>query len=193
MSNAKLSRHGLSSVRKAQQGVALVVALLLLILVALVGLAAIRGTIIQQRMASNTYDRELAFQSAEAALRVGATNITNNTTTSSFMNCGPGGLICQANPFNDPNVGTSNISTVTAAQYQGTSEAMEPQFVIQYIGSWVSASQGTGFGQSANSDQYGAQGGSVSTPYYRITARSGDPAQVGNRAVVTLQAVIKQG
>ena len=144
-------------------------------------------------MASNTYDRQLAFQAAEAALRIGASNITINTTSSTFMNCGPGGVICQANPFNDSKVGAGNITTVPATQYQGTSAAAQPQFVIQYLGSWVSTSQGTGFGQSANSNQYGAQGGSVSTPYYRITARSGDPSQVGNRAVVTLQAVIKQG
>jgi type IV pilus assembly protein PilX len=193
MSNAKLSRRGLLMVRKAQQGVALVVALLLLILIAIVGLAAIRGTVIQQRMASNTYDRQLAFQAAEAALRIAASNITSNTTSSSFMNCGSGGLICQANPFNDSKVGTSNIVTVSTSQFQGTSAAAQPQFVIQYLGSWVSASAGTGFGQSANSNQYGAQGGSVSTPYYRVTARSADPSQVSNRAVVTLQAVIKQG
>lgn len=193
MPNAKFSRRGLLMFRKAQQGVALVVALLLLILIAIVGLAAIRGTIIQQRMASNMYDRQLAFQAAEAALRIGASNITSNTTSSTFMNCGPGGSVCDANPFNDSNVSAGNIVTVTTAQYQDASAAAQPQFVIQYMGSWVSSSQGTGFGQSANSNQYGAQGGSVSTPYYRITARSADPSQVGDRAVVTLQTVIKQG
>jgi len=193
MSNVKPSRQGLSIVRKTQQGVALIVALLLLILIAIVGLAAIRGTVIQQRMASNSYDRELAFQAAEAALRVGASNITINTTTSTFMNCGTGGVVCLANPFNDSNVGASNITTLTTAQYQGTSAAAQPQFVIQYLGSWVSSSQGTGYGQSANANQYGAQGVSVSTPYYRVTARSADPSVVGNRAVVTLQVVVKQG
>lgn len=190
MPNVKRSRRGLSMLCKSQQGVALIVAMLLLILIALVGLAAIRGTVIQQRMAANTYDRELAFQAAEAALRVGTSNITSNTTSSSFMNCGSGGVVCDANPFNDPNA-TASITNVTQAQYTGTSAATQPQFVIQYMGSWVSTSQGTGFGQSANSNQYGAQGGSVSTPYYRVTARSGNPAQVGDRAVVTLQIVVQ--
>lgn len=193
MPHVQHSRHGSSIVRKAQQGVALIVALLLLILIAIVGLAAIRGTIIQQRMAANMYDRQQAFQAAEAALRIGESTINNNTNSSTFMNCGPGGLVCNANPFNDTNVGAGNISTVTTTQYQGTSAAAQPQFVIQYMGSWVSSSQGTGFGQSANANQYGAQGVSVSTPYYRVTARSGDPAQVGDRAVVTLQTVVKQG
>ena len=45
----------------AQRGIALVVALILLVLITLVGLAAMHGTIMQQRMASNLYDREQAF------------------------------------------------------------------------------------------------------------------------------------
>jgi len=53
----------------AQRGVALVVALILLVVITLVGLAAVRGTIMQQKMTANFYDREIAFQATEAALR----------------------------------------------------------------------------------------------------------------------------
>jgi type IV pilus assembly protein PilX len=189
MQNLKLPRRGSPGLRKPQQGVALVIALMLLVLIALVGLAAIRGTVIQQRMAANTYDRQLAFQAAEAALRVGTAAITNGTA----LNCGPGGQVCDANPFSDTHVPASSIVTLTTTQYQGTSAVAQPQYVIQYLGGWVSAAQGTGFGQTANSYQYDAQGNQASTPYYRVTARSSDPSQSGNRAVVTLQAVVKQG
>ena len=47
---------------RRQCGVALVVSLLLLVIVALVGLAAVRGTLMQQKMAANSFDREQAFQ-----------------------------------------------------------------------------------------------------------------------------------
>lgn len=52
-----------------QQGVALIVVLLLLLVVTLIGLASMRGTLLQERMAGNVYARSEAFQSAEAVLR----------------------------------------------------------------------------------------------------------------------------
>jgi type IV pilus assembly protein PilX len=61
------------------------------------------------------------------------------------------------------------------------------------MGNWADASSSTGFNQSANSNQYGSQGKSTTSVYYRITARSGDPAKVGDRGVVVLQAMVKQG
>lgn len=54
-----------------QQGIALVVVLLLLLVVTLVGLAAMRGTLLQERMAGNAAARGVAFQRAEAVLREG--------------------------------------------------------------------------------------------------------------------------
>lgn len=52
-----------------QRGAALVVVLLLLLVVTILGLASIRSTLLQERMAGNLTARSGAFQSAEAALR----------------------------------------------------------------------------------------------------------------------------
>ena len=52
-----------------QRGITLVVVLLLLIVVTLLGLAAMRGTVMQERMSGNVAARAIAFQAAEAALR----------------------------------------------------------------------------------------------------------------------------
>jgi type IV pilus assembly protein PilX len=52
-----------------QRGITLVVVLLLLIVVTLLGLAAMRGTVMQERMSGNVAARAIAFQFAEAALR----------------------------------------------------------------------------------------------------------------------------
>jgi len=57
----------------------------------------------------------------------------------------------------------------------------------------VDQTTNTGFGQTGNSRNYGVQGNSGTAVFYRITARSGDPAKVGDRAVVTVQAIVKQG
>nr|WP_199044222.1 PilX N-terminal domain-containing pilus assembly protein [Dyella sp. ASV24] len=183
---------------RAQRGVALVVAMILLILITLVGLAAVRGTIMQEKMASNQYDREQAFQSAEAAVRA-ASALIATTPSVIWHNCQAGGVTCLPNPFNDPTLATSGaIQTVSAGtaagDYTATATAYgKPQFVVENMGNWVDQTTNTGFGQTGNSRNYGVQGSSGTAVFYRITARSGDPAVVGDRAVVTIQAVVKQG
>jgi type IV pilus assembly protein PilX len=183
--------------RSAQRGVALVVALILLVVVTLVGLAAVRGTIMQQKMTANQYDREIAFQNTEAALRAAAALVSSNPTLVA-RNCQSVSVTCLANPFDDANLPTGSIHTIAtgtaAGQFtKGAQAASQPQYVVENMGNWVDPTTSTGFGNTANSRNYGAQGGSSTSLYYRITARSGDPATVGNRAVVTLQAMIKQG
>ena len=54
--------------RRSQLGMVLITGLLLLVMVTLIVLAASRGGRLQAVMASNTRDRDLAFQAAEAAL-----------------------------------------------------------------------------------------------------------------------------
>ncbi|MDE2154955.1 MAG: pilus assembly protein [Xanthomonadaceae bacterium] len=179
-----------------QRGVALVVALILLVVITLVGLAAVRGTIMQQKMASNLFDRQIAFQSAEAAMRAAAVQLATNPGIVA-RNCSAGGVVCLVNPFTDPNLPAGSIKTVAAGASTGqfTTSAVaasQPQFVVENMGNWFDPSSSTGFNQSANAAQYGAQGTSTTSVYYRITARSGDPATVGDRAVVMLQATIKQ-
>jgi type IV pilus assembly protein PilX len=185
-----LSRH-----RAGQRGVALVVALILLVVITLVGLAAVRGTIMQQKMASNMYDRQIAFQNAEAAMRAAAASIPTSPGDIA-RNCQSASVVCLSNPFDDPwiKANSGSIKTLSSAQYTAGSLATgQPQYVIENMGNFQDASANTGFNQSANSHNYGVNGGTITNVYYRVTARSGDPAKVGDRAVVVLQAMIKQG
>ena len=57
--------------RAGQQGAALVVSLVLLLVVTVLGVTSMRTTTLQERMAGNLRDNNLAFQAAEAALRDG--------------------------------------------------------------------------------------------------------------------------
>lgn len=185
---------------RAQRGAALVVALILLIVITLVGLAAVGTTILQNKAASNQYDRQVAFQSAEAAMRVATALIPNNPALIA-RDCQSAGTICQANPFTDSNLPSGSIQTVTAGTGSGTAftasavAAMQPQYVIESMGNYVDPDVNTGFGNTANSRNYGVQGGATTAIYYRITARSCNPSdkRCDNRAIVTLQAVIKAG
>ena len=47
-----------------------------------------------------------------------------------------------------------------------------------------------GYGDSANAAQYGSEGGQTNGYFFRITARSADPAVVSDRALVVLQTRI---
>ncbi|KIQ97139.1 PilX N-terminal domain-containing pilus assembly protein [Lysobacter sp. A03] len=56
-----------------QGGASLFVVLMLLLIMTLLGLAALRGTLLEERMSANLYDRSVSFQAAEAALRFAET------------------------------------------------------------------------------------------------------------------------
>ena len=61
--------HARPAMRRSQQGVALVIALVLLVTITLLGLSSMRNTGLQERMSANLFDRALAFQASESALR----------------------------------------------------------------------------------------------------------------------------
>lgn len=174
-----------------QAGVALVVALVLLVLVTLVGLAAIRGTTMQQKMTSNFYDREIAFQNAEAALRVAETWAQNNPNSTSIRDCSPTSVIqCQANPFTDTNQTGVTIQTVTSSQYTAGSLASgQPQFVVENMGAF--ADPNASVQQLSGCTTYGGCGSNTTATYIRVTARSDSPANAGDRSIVTLQSVFR--
>lgn len=56
---------------RQQAGAVLIVGLVLLLILTVIGLASIRGSDLQERMAGNMRDRNMAFQASEAALREG--------------------------------------------------------------------------------------------------------------------------
>jgi type IV pilus assembly protein PilX len=56
---------------RRQQGVVLVISLLMLLVLTLIGLAATRSTTLEERMTANQNDATVAFEAAEAALRDG--------------------------------------------------------------------------------------------------------------------------
>jgi type IV pilus assembly protein PilX len=58
---------------RAERGSALAIALIFLLLMTLLGVSAMRSSNLQERMAGNLRDRNMAFQSAEAGLRAGET------------------------------------------------------------------------------------------------------------------------
>ena len=197
---SRLSTRGLSNRfhrRSSQRGVALVVALILLVVITLVGLAAVGGTLMQQKMSANFYDRQIAFQSTEAALRQAALAIQATTTAApaGFFDCSTpassstAANTCQSDPFTDPNVPKSDIVPVATSSYNaGNMVASEPQYIVQYMGNFPMPQPPV---KQTSHTSYGSSSTKQTADFYRITARSGDPTVIGGRAYVVLQSVFR--
>lgn len=69
---------------KKERGAVLIVGLIMVLLITIVGLAAVRGSGMQEIMAGNMRDMNLSFQGAEAGLRVGESTINSVSKTSAF-------------------------------------------------------------------------------------------------------------
>lgn len=69
----------LNSMKQSQQGVVLVVSLLMLLVLTLVGVTAMQLSTRQEKMAGNTRDLDVALQAAEAALRFGESQLVAAT------------------------------------------------------------------------------------------------------------------
>ena len=87
---------------KRQDGAALATVLILLLIVTLLGLMSLRGTLLQERMASAAFDRQLGFQQAESALRSAEgyirTKVSGKVPTSAGYDCSVTGRICPTMP-----------------------------------------------------------------------------------------------
>lgn len=165
-----------------QRGVALVVVLILLLIMTLLGLASLRGTLMEERMSANLYDRSLAFQSAEAAMREAEVRLLLPATQQAFpvkltVACSNG--LC-AEPI--PADGTLDRWLDPATAWQTATVAVgtlatAPQYVIEEMAP-VPATIGADrlFGGTEGEKQLAAR--------YRITARS----SAADRAEVILQS-----
>lgn len=197
------SRH--SAGAHAQRGVALLIALILLVVITLVGLAAIGTTILQNRATANQYDRQIAFQSAEAAMRVATAELVAASSSGppgpplvSSRSCDvhDTGVDCLANPFNDSNLPAGSIHNVApgnaATQFTAAlNSPMQPQYVIENVGQWKPPAGSSG--NTANEINRPGPPKAEWPTYFRITARSCDStdARCDNRAIVTLQSLVK--
>ncbi|WP_313320393.1 PilX N-terminal domain-containing pilus assembly protein [Stenotrophomonas sp.] len=182
------TRHHLRTSVLRQRGASLLVVLIILVVITLIGLASIRGTLLRERLSGNMYDRSLAFQSAESALREAEVAVRAAVVGGSSIgvDCSLPATACPIPPANTYAGGGAGWINGTATQ---TLAAGQPQYYVQYLGQRESTDE-LQQNQSANANQYGGGGGVTLESFYRIIARSHDPAVVTDRAVVVLQSNI---
>jgi type IV pilus assembly protein PilX len=142
-------------------------------------------------MSSNSYDRSLAFQRSEAALRHAEALITSSAAIGTL-----GGVDCSLVAC--PIVPT-NAFTGTSAAWQDVTASFDvnnaltpgvPQYHIALMGTGSSGPAGTE--EDAAALNLDGPVTSTTVAYFRVTARSSDPTTLGGRAIVVLQSTVKR-
>lgn len=115
-----------------QHGATLPVVLILLLVMTVLGLAAMRGTLMEDRMSANLLDRGVGFQAAEAALREGEA-IAATEPVAPGSGCTDGVCALPASGDVDRWLDSSFNGWRTASSSLG-SLAVQPKFIVEYIG-----------------------------------------------------------
>ena len=187
---------------KKQRGITLAIVLIMLLIITVLGVASIRGATTQERMTGNFYDRTIAMQAAESALREAfrlvtesnnPPNVAIDCTDSTEGRCGavPSSTFTGSGAAD----GWSNAATQINTSFSTVSG---PQYLIQKI-----ASIQNGGGGASNDDAFDLGIGyrdrgipSTTTSIYRIIARSRIPTTDSNnddssRSIVVLSAIAR--
>ena len=129
-----------------QRGAVLVVSLLLLLVMTMLALGASQATRMEERMAGNARDRDIAFQSAEAGLRAGERVIDNPALTAAPYPCDSPpcqifelgtlttDLAYQAEPWWTTNAWKYSVSAAMSKSSSDSAVAIrEPMYFIEEI------------------------------------------------------------
>lgn len=145
---------------KTQRGAVMVVALLILLVLTVLGVAGMSATTLEERMAGNSRDREIAFQAAETALREGEAFVDANVFTNlptdpynplagnDFSSTCTGGFadgLCSPAQAGSPDIWESGSAVgvwTNAARHRSATTTLKytkeaPQYIIEYIGPQV--------------------------------------------------------
>ncbi len=109
-----------------QRGASLLVSLVFMLLLAFLGLAAISNSTLQERMANNQSDRNVALQAAQMALRDAERDLAARTASGAF--CPAGSTGCRPTGYR------SSISAADAAGYWTWGPSLIPYWTAACTG-----------------------------------------------------------
>jgi type IV pilus assembly protein PilX len=165
---------------RTQRGAALIIALVLLAVMTILGLSVLRSTLMDERMSGSLYDRSLAFQAAEGALREAEARLEPGTLVFPPSGC-TGELCAQIDRVANPGAPDRWLDpafagwTPTAVFNPGAIVGDTPDYFIESMGpapNW------------AGCEQEIPMHPNCMTPRFRVTARSA----AADRAQVVLQS-----
>lgn len=127
----------------SQRGTALVFALVTLLILTIIGVSAMNTTTLQEKMAHNLKDKNLAFQAAESALKRGETFVITETNFDKIVAPVPTG----DDGLHD-SVGATTSVWEDATLWAGTDVfaysgldssklSAQPKYIVEYLGTTV--------------------------------------------------------
>jgi type IV pilus assembly protein PilX len=129
--------------RHRQSGTALVVAMLFLVILGMLGVTTMTATTLEERMAGNTRDRDIAMQAAEAALRDAEHDISNTVPTNGrvvsvaiFVAACTGGLCTEGAPVLtnvDDTAKSAFLGQFTGELAMMQGPAVQPRYIIELL------------------------------------------------------------
>ena len=115
------------------------IGLIMLLLLTMIGMTASQVAGLEEKMAGNANDYNLAFQSAEAALREAESYLEGLTTTTDFDGSNAGMLQEGASDdlssdyYTDPATWVSASSIQTSGTYPQLPSAHQPRYIIKFM------------------------------------------------------------
>lgn len=167
--------------RTGQQGIALIVVLVLLIAVSLLGVAVMRSAAMQERMSANLRDRSVAFESAESVLRHVQTVVM---ASGAWAQTPPSNADC-SNLGVCPRGATPSWQPAPDSAYDADRLPQEPEYWVEYLGQDV-ANKVDDDAQCKSEEERNNPNLDCRTLSYRVTVRS----RAAGRADVLIQANI---
>lgn len=163
-----------------QRGATLIIVLILLLIMTLLALASMRGTLLEERMSANQFDRSLSFQAAEAALRAGEQVAAGRPTPVA-------GSGCQAGLCSIPDPAAAEVWTdesvwegAPSILVESDELTVEPKYIVELLADNIPPK-----GSCTTSGDISEGSCTGFERRYRITARSQDEG----RAAVVLQSI----
>jgi type IV pilus assembly protein PilX len=188
---------------KHQQGAALAVGLILLLIITLMGYAGMKGTMLQEKMAAGLHNRSLAMAGANSAVRAGESFLYNliDSTNSVQASGTPSGsfynLYSQLSDTNDPtspinptvelfkqrnwtsSAGTVHGNNFTASSYNG-GLSQQPEYIIEELQYEV---------DNGGSDDFDKRGGPDNSDTQKVFLITGKSPSGDGRTIVAVQSM----
>ena len=167
---------------KNQNGSILIVSLMILVVLTMIGVSSMSTSSLQERMAGNFRDRQIAFQAAEMTLTYAEDFAKDSINSASIFN-GTNGYYAKYTGPTNLNAFDSSWWTATESQVLPTTidqVRTQPRYVIEYRGD-VGVTEGT----SINLSGYGESAGGGTISNFRITVRA---TGLSNNTLVILQS-----
>lgn len=146
-----------------QKGAALAVSLMILLVLTIIGISGMRSTSLEEKMAGNLRDREIAFEAAESTLRYAEDWVDINVVAlGAFDDNGNDGLYNYEVPNRWAQLGWTGADS---RDYPDVDPKASGRFIVEHLQTVANSDD------VANLGNYGQGVGGADLEMFRITAR----------------------